>query len=114
MTTPLTAFSVLAIVFAITMLFRVQRKKEQAYGIAVRFCQQHKIQLLDGTVAFRGWHITRPQFAIAYRFRFEYSSNRADRYHGTISLIGNHVQNIFVDQNHLPDNNPATDIEPNG
>ena len=95
------AFALLAIVAL--AYFRIQKKKEAANQIASGFCRQHGLQLLDGTVAFRGWHITRVGQPVAIRFRFEYSTDRADRHAGYISIVGNRIQNIFVNQAHIPD-----------
>lgn len=106
MISPVNAFFIFALVIAVLVLFRVQQKREQANRVAFRFCQQNQLQLLDGTVAFRGWHITRPVFAIAYRFRFDYSSDRSNRHPGYISLVGNQVQNIFIEETHLPSRIP--------
>ena len=109
MISPVNAFFIFAVVIAVLILFRIQQKREQANKVAYRFCQQNKLQLLDGTVAFQGWHMTRPGVSIAYRFRFDYSSNRSDRYPGYISLVGNQVQNIFIDETHLPSHIPPDD-----
>ena len=109
MISPINAFVVFAIVVAVLLLFRVQQKREQANKVAFRYCQQNQLQLLDGTVAFQGWHITRPRFSVAYRFRFDYSSNRSNRYSGHISLVGNQVQNIFIEETHLPSHTTSDD-----
>jgi len=102
MISPVNALIIFAITIAVLLLLRVQQKREQANKVAFRFCQQNQLQLLDGTVAFQGWHLARSPITIAYRFRFDYSSNRSDRYPGYISLVGNQVQNIFIEEAHLP------------
>ncbi len=101
MTSPENVLILFVVVVGIALILRVQQKKEIANQIAAKFCRQNELQLLDGTVAFRGWHIIKSTRSVAYRFKFEYSDNRVDRHGGTISLVGDYVQNIFVDEAHL-------------
>jgi hypothetical protein len=100
MPTPLEFLAIASVAVVVLCYLRIQHKKETANQIARSFCRQHKLQLLDGTVAFRGWHITRIGQPVAIRFRFEYSTNRADRHPGYISIVGNSIQNIFVNEEH--------------
>ena len=101
MSQPLSVFLLMLVIVGIMLMLRLQGKKELANGIAGRFCSRHGLQLLDGTVAFRGLHRVRPGPALAYRFRFEYSINGADRFSGRVTLVGDAIENIYVAPEHL-------------
>ena len=100
MLTP-TQFTVVAvIVVSVLLVLKIQQKRELANELARIFCAQHGIQLLDGTVAFRGMHLIRRGLGLAYRFQFSYSTDRTDRHQGSISLVGRDVQNFYIDPAH--------------
>lgn len=101
MTSPTNVFILFAVVICVLLILKIQQKKEIANRIAMKFCRQNELQLLDGTVAFRGWHMVMPALAVAFRFRFEYSNNRVDRHYGLISLIGEQAQTIFINPGHV-------------
>ncbi len=101
MPTPLEFMAIAAAAIAVLAYLGIQQKKEHANQIARGFCRQHQLQLLDGTVAFRGWHFTRIGQPVAIRFRFDYSTNRTDRHQGYISIVGKRIQNIFVNEEHI-------------
>lgn len=100
----MSTYQVLAVlVAAVVFLFlmKTQKLKEQANRIAGQLCRRNDLQFLDGTVAFRGLHFDRSSCSLVYRFRFEYSVSSADRYAGSISFIGNQMQNLFIAPEHL-------------
>ena len=92
---------IMIVVVVVLFILRIQSRKELANSIAETFCSREGLQLLDGTVAFRGVHFTRPGFSLAYRFRFDYSTDRADRFSGHLTLVGEGMQNLYVDPAHL-------------
>ena len=98
---------IMIIVVVILFVLRIQSRKELANNIAETFCSREGLQLLDGTVAFRGLHLTRPGFSLAYRFRFDYSTDRADRFSGHLTLVGEGMQNLYVDPAHLREAIPS-------
>jgi hypothetical protein len=98
---PFQVLAVMVVVVGFLFLMKSQKLKERANLIAGQFCRRNDLQFLDGTVAFRGLHIDKSSFSLVYRFRFEYSVNSADRYPGSISFIGNQMQNLFVAPTHL-------------
>ncbi|MCY3769525.1 MAG: DUF3301 domain-containing protein [Gammaproteobacteria bacterium] len=81
------------------LILKIQQKRELANRIARRYCNQNDLQFLDGTVAFRGCHFNWIQRRIVFRFHFDYSLNKTDRYTGSISLAGNRVPDIYADRN---------------
>ena len=89
------------VVCAILFVLKIQQKRELANAIAKRYCEQNELQLLDDTVAFRGVHLNWVQLALVFRFHFEYSTNRSDRYPGSVSIIGTQTQSIFIEQDHI-------------
>ena len=109
MITPLEALGLLFAVLIILSILKIQQNKEQANRLASRFCQQHGLQLLDGTVAFRGLHLARPGLFIAMNFQFEYSVNKIDRYPGSISLVGKQVQAFHIAAEHT---HPPESVDP--
>lgn len=103
MLTPTQFLVVTFVVIIILLVFKIQQKRELANELARIFCHRHGIQLLDGTVAFRGLHIIRHGPRLVFRFQFSYSTERTDRHQGSISLVGNDVQNFYIDPAHLED-----------
>ena len=89
------------VAIAVLCILKIQQKREQGNHIAKRFCDRHGLQFLDGTVAFRGFHLARPGYQLAIRFQFDYSVNKLDRFPGYISLVGKQVQAIHVDPEHI-------------
>ena len=110
MTNPMHVALLMTVVVIVLFILRIQSRKEVANNIARTFCSRKALQLLDGTVAFRGLHLTRPGFSLAYRFRFDYSTNRADRHAGHLTLVGEDIQSIYVDPAHL-DAEPASNSD---
>ncbi len=92
---------IFVLVILVLLILKSQKLKEQANSIAKRYCQQNNLQFLDGTVAFRGLHYVKWPITLVFRYGFEYSDNSVDRYSGTISFIGNQLQQLFVAPEHL-------------
>jgi hypothetical protein len=98
---PYQVLAVVVVTVGVLFLIKSQKLKERANLIASQLCRRNDLQFLDGTVAFRGLHFDKLSFSLVYRFRFEYSVSSADRYAGSISFIGNQMQNLFVAPEHL-------------
>ena len=93
---------VLLLGFLLFMIYlKSQEKKSLANQMAKRFCQQNDLQFLDGTVAFRNIRWLRKNISFMFGYRFEYSVNTVDRHTGYISLIGKHVQSLFIEPEHI-------------
>jgi len=101
MISPYQAISLILVILLFLLVLKAQKKKEAANHIAKVFCRRNGLQILDGTVAFRGLHFDKSSVSLVYRFRFEYSVNSTDRYSGNISFVGDHVQSLFVDPEHI-------------
>ena len=98
---PLQFVLTIFVVLVALLVWSIQQRRELANRLAGKFCSQHGIQLLDGTVAFQGIHLSRPGFQPVYRFAFSYSLTGADRFNGSISLIGRSVQHIHILPEHI-------------
>ena len=80
--------------------------KGRARTLAIDYCKQHNLQLLDDSmvssglwpekIAGRGLHIRRT-------YQFEFTSTGAQRYQGTIILAGMQLKAIKLDPYKLPD-----------
>ncbi|MGI9317792.1 MAG: DUF3301 domain-containing protein [bacterium] len=90
----------IVIVLAI-MLLRNRQIHEQADRIARQYCNQNGLQFLDGTVVFKGMRLERKRLHFCRSYRFDYSLNSADRYHGLLTLCGEHIQSFRVNPDHL-------------
>lgn len=96
------------VVIVAVFLARNQRFHETADELSRKFCQRHNLQFLDGTVMFRGLRFDRRRFHFCRTFRFDYSTNSADRFPGSITLCGEHIQSFHVHPDHIQ----VSDIEP--
>ncbi len=100
----LTIFEVILLfitVIAVLVLIKNHQMKKVAHVIAIRFCQQNNLQFLDGTVSL-GAIKPDKHFPMLFRqYRFEYSVDKVNRHLGSISIIGRHIQSVYVDPEHL-------------
>ncbi len=101
MLSPLEVFIAVIIVLVVIFVIRNQRFHEIADRLAREFCQRHKLQFLDGTVMFRGLHLDRRRLHFCRTFRFDYSLNSVDRFAGSVTLCGEHIQSYHVHPDHL-------------
>ncbi len=64
-----------------------------ALAAARELCARAGVQLLDGSVVFIGLRPVRSRTGLnwRWRYRYEYSADGISRSHGTISVIGRHV-----------------------
>jgi uncharacterized protein DUF3301 len=76
------------------------RARETAISRARRYCQDINYQFLDETVALSSLKLGRNysgSFAFHRYYRFEFSLDGHDRFHGTAYLIGHQLQSIQLD-----------------
>lgn len=104
MFSPIEVFVGFALITIVIFLVRNQRFHEMADQLARRFCQRHNLQFLDGTVVFRGLHFDRRRLHFCRIFRFDYSINSVDRFAGSVTLCGEHIQSYHVHPDHLQAN----------
>lgn len=91
---------VMALAVAVILLLRHRQYHEKADALARQYCKRNGWQFLDGTVSSRGVSLNRKQLHLCRSFRFDYSLNSIDRYHGTITLCGDGVQSFRVNPEH--------------
>ena len=101
MLSPPEVFVVFIILIVVIFLVRNQRFHEIADRLAREFCSRHDLQMLDGTVAFRGLHLDRRHWHFCRTFRFDYSINSVDRFRGSVTLCGDQIQTFFVHPDHI-------------
>jgi Protein of unknown function (DUF3301) len=70
--------------------------KDLAYQSALQFCREADVQLLDQTIVLRSlWPTKHSQSWFLRRFyQFEFTSTGADRYKGSVTLLGKTVMDI--------------------
>jgi hypothetical protein len=91
----------LAAIALVALLFQERRFIESANGVAADCCRQNTLQLLDGTVAFAGFSLLWRQRRLCRRYRFEYSTDGADRHQGAITLHGKQAVAFHINPEHL-------------
>lgn len=80
---------------------RHRRFHEYALGQVREYCSASGLQLLDSTIAFRGFRIDWTPLQVCRSFRFDYSLNGVDRHRGLFTLCGENTQSFRVDPAHL-------------
>jgi len=71
--------------------------REEANRIAREACSRAVVQLLDGTVAFAGFRLTRDSRGkrrLLRTYTFDYTSDGFERAQGFIVMDGSHVQSV--------------------
>lgn len=98
-------FAFAALCFCAALLWVQHRRfHERAVGVVSGYCATNGLQMLDGTVAFRGFRFERWPWHICRTFRFDYSLNGVDRHKGQLTLCGEHTQSFRVNPDHLAQN----------
>lgn len=75
------------------------RVREVAVGISRQACRSGGVQLLDETVALRRLDIRRHAghgLRLRRVYEFEYSTDGRDRLSGSVTLLGRHVQGVYL------------------
>lgn len=70
--------------------------KDVAYKSALQFCKEADVQLLDQTIVLRSIRPIKHSQAWSLRrtYQFEFTSTGADRYKGSVILLGKSVADI--------------------
>lgn len=77
------------------------RARERALHVCGGACRRVEVQLLDDTVVLCGLGVGRSErgyLQLRRRYRFEFSTNGSDRWHGQVVLLGLAVQSVQLDQ----------------
>ena len=92
---------ILGLAALVVLLVRGRGYHESANRVVRECCSQNGLQLLDGTVAFRGLSVLPQRPCITRTYRFEYSRDGTDRHMGLITLTGNEVIALLINPDHL-------------
>lgn len=79
--------------------FNAQKAKEIALAAATAHCFAMEVQMLDGYVASNGIWLKRDKtgkIRLQRSFLFEFSSTGFERYSGTVSMLGDRVESIYM------------------
>ena len=75
------------------------RARELAMNVSRQACRSVGVQLLDETVSLRRLDVGRHQgggLRLRRVYEFEYSTDGRDRRAGSVTLLGRHVQTIYL------------------
>ena len=78
----------------------------KARAIAIDYCQQFDLQLLDHSVVIKGVWPERAEagnLTLRRRYQFEFSSTGTQRYQGVLVLLGMNLKSIELEAYELPD-----------
>ena len=92
---------ILLLAALVVLLVRGRGYHESANRVVRECCSQNGLQLLDGTVAFRGLSFLPRRPCITRTYRFEYSRDGTDRHMGLITLTGSEVISLLINPDHM-------------
>ena len=84
----------------------------RARAIAIDYCQQFGLQLLDHSVVIKGVWPEKTEagnLTLRRRYQFEFSSTGTQRYQGVLVLLGMNLKSIELEAYELPDQDQASD-----
>ena len=96
----MTLLTIGALILGVWFWFDAMRAREKAVAGARIHCEKNGLQLLDDTVAL-GWLGLRRQDGLLYFLRvyvFEYAATGTTRHHGFVSLLGQQLLQIRLEQ----------------
>ncbi|MEX2365923.1 MAG: DUF3301 domain-containing protein [Pseudohongiellaceae bacterium] len=85
---------------AIVYWWRISGQKQHALNYSRRYCADRGLQLLDQTLVFRRYHLSRDarhRHRVLRQYQFDFSSDGENRYQGEISLYGLRVVRIVLE-----------------
>jgi hypothetical protein len=85
----------------VALLVQGRRFHESANRVVAECCRRNGLQLLDGTVAFAGFSLLWSQRRFCRRYRFDYSTDGADRHQGAITMHGDRAMAFHIDPEHI-------------
>ena len=80
--------------------FNAEKAKEIALATARDHCLAMEVQMLDGYVALNGIWLKKDKLRIMQlrrSFLFEFSSTGNERYNGTVLMLGQKVESIYME-----------------
>ena len=84
----------------------------RARVIAIDYCQQFGLQLLDHSVVIKGVWPERTEtgnLTLRRRYQFEFSSTGTQRYQGVLVLLGTNLKSIELEAYELPNQDQASE-----
>ena len=84
----------------------------RARAIAIDYCQQFGLQLLDHSVVIKGVWPEKTEagnLTLRRRYQFEFSSTGTQRYQGVLVLLGMNLKSIELEAYELSDQDQASD-----
>jgi len=78
----------------------------RARVLAIDYCQQFGLQLLDHSIVIKGVWPERTEagnLTLRRRYQFEFSSTGTQRYQGVLVLLGMNLKSIELEAYELPD-----------
>lgn len=93
----------------ISFWWQSDRIKTLALNFVVRYCKEHKLQLLDQTMVLRAvWPArdTSGTLRLKRKYSFEFTSTGEQRYRGEAVLLGYNLLKLEMDAHIIPDEPP--------
>ena len=84
----------------------------RARELAIDYCQQFDLQLLDHSIVIKGVWPERTEagnLTLRRRYQFEFSSTGTQRYQGVLVLLGMNLKSIELEAYELPDQDQASE-----
>jgi len=84
----------------------------RARAIAIDYCQQFGLQLLDHSIVIKGVWPERTEagdLTLRRRYQFEFSSTGTQRYQGVLVLLGMNLKSIELEAYELPNQDQASE-----
>ncbi|MFA9419196.1 MAG: DUF3301 domain-containing protein [Gammaproteobacteria bacterium] len=84
----------------------------KARAIAIDYCKQFDLQLLDHSVVIKGVWPERAEagnLTLRRRYQFEFSSTGTQRYQGVLVLLGTNLKSIELEAYELPEQDQASE-----
>lgn len=82
------------------------KMREIALSAVKRYCHKETLQLLDQSVALKGFSFRRDshsgRLALRRVYRFEFTSTGDERYQGDVVMLGQRIAGIRTDAHRIP------------
>jgi len=90
-------FAWLLVGLMIAWFWRGHGVRERALWFVRQYCDNEKVQLLDGNVAFKGWRLMpdgKGQKRLARLYGFEFTVTSQERLAGTVAMFGRYLGRV--------------------
>ncbi len=97
-------FVTCCVALLVVFWWKNQGFKQMALKLAEKRCDELGLQLLDQSVALRGFKLSRGPtgaWVVQRRFAFEFASIGDERYKGSVELLGNRLLNLELEPHRL-------------